>query len=91
MGNYSRRGILPQSQLKEREMYIDCPKCGEEIDVIITSRGRSGGYFEPPEPAEYDFAEEHPCQSTWTDKEQEIFDNRVWDAMEERYLEPDWI
>ena len=68
-------------------MFIECPSCLDEIDVRITSSGRSGGYFEPPEPAEYEFESEHPCADSWTDKEQEIFDNRVWDAMEERYLE----
>jgi len=72
-------------------MFITCPKCEEEIDVIITSFGSQGSYFEPPEGGEYDFDKEHPCQATWTDAEQDEFDNLVWSLAEESRNEPDWF
>ena len=72
-------------------MFIECPKCLDEIDVNIISLGTSGNYFEPPEPAEYDFESEHPCADSWTDAEQEIFDNRVWESMDSAYSEPDFF
>lgn len=71
-------------------MFIECPKCQVEIDVSV-HRGHQGSYFDPPEPDEYDFEEEHPCAETWTDAEQEIFDKRVADAMEDYNSEPDWF
>ena len=70
-------------------MFIECPKCSLEIDVKI-HRGHQGSYFEPPEPDEYDFEEEHPCAEGWSKDEQLIFDERVAEAASEPY-EPDWF
>ena len=67
-------------------MFIECPKCKEEIDVMVTSFGSQGSYFEPPESGEYDFEQEHPCSESWTDAEWEKFDEEVWfSADESRY------
>lgn len=70
-------------------MYVTCDKCGEEIEIVDIYAFR-GSYDEPPS-FEYGFAEDHPCQETWTDKEQDDFDKKVYDSYsDECNSEPDY-
>lgn len=56
-------------------MYLECPVCGEEIEVINIVNN-PGSFDEPPE-FDYDFSEEHQCQVIWSAEQQNQFDIEV--------------
>lgn len=65
-------------------MFIECPKCKEEIEVVDIQY--SSQTWSEPEHFEYDFAEDHECQATWSDEEQKQFDHKVYSRLfETRY------
>lgn len=68
-------------------MYVTCDVCGEEIEIINMSYSQAD--YDEPEDFDFDFAEEHPCQDNWTDKQQEDFDAKVYEAYHDDIHYPD--